>query len=392
MLNIQKHQNNFNVFGILVVLKYFSIRHNDVGSSGSRMYIVTAVRIRKNSNFVVLDKTCISDNKLSLQAKGLHTLLMGFPDDWKIHLNDLVNRSSNGRDATRKAFNELIASGYIVKEQVRDSGKFGGFEYIVMEEPNKSQCVKIDRNTPRPENPSAVKSPPRPEKPAPVNPTLLNNNNTKNNNSTVNSTVMLPKAKKGQGIVSDVISGKLDTRQRRYLKAMFTRLKEQGVSISHPGRVFDECIFAIENSEQMVGVKSFKHQVNIISKLIRRGRWLTPKGFHNHSQRGSELKMADENKEKERAVAKIKEVHSACGKEFIPLEGGDNSYESQYREICGKKVTQEKYLADLFMLKKRDASLVNETHIHAVESEISMLTTKLSNLKIKKETINAAVE
>lgn len=139
---------------------------------------MTELRIKKNSNFVVLDKTCANDVSLSLQAKGLHTLLMGFPSDWKIHLRDIVGRSSNDRDATRKAFSELESKGYITKEQLRDGGKFGVVEYIVLEQPDLKSppCEQIDNNiSPKPENPYTVNSP-RPGKPGPVNPTRLNNN------------------------------------------------------------------------------------------------------------------------------------------------------------------------------------------------------------------------
>ena len=41
-------------------------------------------RIKKENPFIMLDKTCINDNRLSWKAKGLHTYIMGLPDDWKI--------------------------------------------------------------------------------------------------------------------------------------------------------------------------------------------------------------------------------------------------------------------------------------------------------------------
>lgn len=147
---------------------------------------------KKQQNFVILDKTCLNDKMLSWAAKGLHSYLLSLPDDWRVQVSDLQERSRNGRDAVRALLNELEQAGYIQKASCRDevSGRFGGMEYLVLEVP---ESKKKDL-TPSPEKASSVnqvhKNPapgnPSPVVPAPEKPILLNNkyNNIYNNNNT----------------------------------------------------------------------------------------------------------------------------------------------------------------------------------------------------------------
>ncbi|CND73122.1 TPA: transcriptional regulator [Streptococcus agalactiae] len=55
----------------------------------------------------------LQDKKLSLQAKGLLAEILSNKDDWRIYISELESRSTNGRDAHRKAYKELQESGYI---------------------------------------------------------------------------------------------------------------------------------------------------------------------------------------------------------------------------------------------------------------------------------------
>lgn len=55
----------------------------------------------------------LQDKKLSLQAKGLLAEILSNKDDWRIYISELESRSTNGREAHRKAYKELQESGYI---------------------------------------------------------------------------------------------------------------------------------------------------------------------------------------------------------------------------------------------------------------------------------------
>jgi len=93
------------------------------------------IRVKKETNYTVLDNTFIQDTTLSWKEKGLMCYLLSLPDDWKINVKDLHNRSANGRDATATIINKLIEHGYIKRTQARDGGKFGGYDYTVHELP-----------------------------------------------------------------------------------------------------------------------------------------------------------------------------------------------------------------------------------------------------------------
>lgn len=135
-------------------------------------------RVQKTENYVVLDKGFINDCGLSLQAKGLLTVMLALPNDWQFYEVDLIKRSTNGRDAVRAVIKELQQAGYIVKEQGRkDGGKFSRPDFVVHERP-------VKQSPPPPGNPSTDK--PAADKPATVqpatdNPTLLSNNVLSNN-------------------------------------------------------------------------------------------------------------------------------------------------------------------------------------------------------------------
>ena len=114
---------------------------------------------KKTENFTILDNTLFKDESISWKAKGLLAYLLHLPNDWQIYLEDLKNRSTDGIDSTRSAMNELIEKGYIVRQELRELGKFKGYEYTVLEKP--------------------ISVKPKTEKPISDNPTLISTKNTK---------------------------------------------------------------------------------------------------------------------------------------------------------------------------------------------------------------------
>ena len=98
-------------------------------------------RIKHEKNFVVLDKSVLQDSRLSWKAKGLHCYLMQLPDDWDINMRDLQGRSTDGRDSTSGAMNELLRTGYVKRVRVLDENAktFVGWDYHVFEQPSDNQ-------------------------------------------------------------------------------------------------------------------------------------------------------------------------------------------------------------------------------------------------------------
>ena len=96
----------------------------------------TIMRVEKNKEnpYLMLNRTCSQDVRLSWKAKGIHTYLLGLPDNWKIYMDELKNHSVDGRESTASGIKELIEYGYITRRKLQgEKGRFEGYEYIVFE-------------------------------------------------------------------------------------------------------------------------------------------------------------------------------------------------------------------------------------------------------------------
>jgi|GEM_PF-1824763 len=88
--------------------------------------------------------------------------------------------------------------------------------------------------------------------------------------------------------IEEIIGERITIREKNYIKGMMHNLqKNQGVTVSSPEQLFAEIVFTIVNVEQLQGINNFNHRVQIIAKLLRQKKWLTPKGFYNHSDFGA---------------------------------------------------------------------------------------------------------
>jgi DNA-binding Lrp family transcriptional regulator len=102
---------------------------------------MSVYRVKKNSNYSVIHNGFLRETSISLKAKGLLAFLLSLPDDWEIHVKDLVNRCKEGETAVRNGLKELEEAGYISKIQAKDddNNQFKGVEYNVYEVPMKGE-------------------------------------------------------------------------------------------------------------------------------------------------------------------------------------------------------------------------------------------------------------
>jgi len=150
---------------------------------------------RKINNFVMLDKTFINDDRLSWKAKGMLTYLFSKPDDWHVRPKDLAKKAKDGLDAVYSGLKELIQTGYIVREQIREKGKIVEWIYNVYETPvgviqKETDCLLRDfpeiedeplRDFPEMDNPEMAN-------PVQENPRYTNNELTKNELTNIDTT------------------------------------------------------------------------------------------------------------------------------------------------------------------------------------------------------------
>lgn len=129
-------------------------------------WVKNIIRVKKDTNYVVMDKAFLNDTRLSWKAKGIMAYMLSMPDDWTFYLDELIKNSTDGKSSFRSGFNELKKNGYVRRERrKREDGTFK-WETIVYERPYT--------DFPLMENPSV-------ENPQVENQTLLNNNKLNNN-------------------------------------------------------------------------------------------------------------------------------------------------------------------------------------------------------------------
>lgn len=93
-------------------------------------------RVEKNHSYTVMANHHLRDERLSLKSKGLLSLILSLPDDWRISIEGMTQFSSDGKDAIRSAIRELTDAGYITRAQTHsEAGTFSGYDYLVHETP-----------------------------------------------------------------------------------------------------------------------------------------------------------------------------------------------------------------------------------------------------------------
>lgn len=282
---------------------------------------MSVLRVHKKENpFVILDKTCLQDKRLSWGAKGLHAYLMSLPDDWHVRVCQLQEVSTNGRDSVRALLKELELAGYIKKtaKRIKENGRFGGFEFLVFEvpelsfgfddrpSPEKASSVKNNQYvqmSPTPGNPST--GTPTPEKTLQINNKLINinklnkktaaertNSNAENVHVTPQAAAVifphslhpkeqLSKFKQNFDHVetlsqNDAFIGlKLTETQKQRITALVNNL-----NVSKKEALRDEIEFCLLNFNHFTACgKDFSRKLNAIRGVILRGDWQTPVGM-----------------------------------------------------------------------------------------------------------------
>lgn len=137
------------------------------------------IKTAKRENFTVVNNEYLQDTRLSWKAKGLITYVMSLPDDWKLNINDLVNRSEDGRNSLTSGINELVEFGYCRKQRIKgEHGRFVGYIYEISDKAIFAETTINKEDSPQCGFPQM-------ENPQMENLHLINTNNilkTKNNN------------------------------------------------------------------------------------------------------------------------------------------------------------------------------------------------------------------
>ena len=139
-------------------------------------------RIERTRDYTVMSNHHLRNEKLSLKAKGLLSMMLSLPEDWNYTTRGLAKICKEGVDAIGGALRELETAGYIVRHQLRGkNGRISDTEYVIYEKPQP------DTVSPDTENPDMVK--PDTEKPAELN---IEKSNTQKSSTDGSSTDSIP--------------------------------------------------------------------------------------------------------------------------------------------------------------------------------------------------------
>ncbi len=128
---------------------------------------MSIIKTRPITGFAQIPNKTLQDTTITSKARGILTYLLSFPEDWAVSIQALSKQLIEGRDSISAAFDELIAAGYVIREQERrKDGSFGELTYYVYAE-KQGQSPLVDTpiaDKPITENPISVN-------PISVNPT-----------------------------------------------------------------------------------------------------------------------------------------------------------------------------------------------------------------------------
>ena len=88
-------------------------------------------RINKTTDYSVISNRHLREKEMSLKAKGLLSVMLGLPDDWKYSINGLVAICKEEESAINSTLKELKIFGYLrVDKLMPNETKSGRIEYI----------------------------------------------------------------------------------------------------------------------------------------------------------------------------------------------------------------------------------------------------------------------
>lgn len=109
----------------------------------------------KRVYFTQVSNSLIRDDKISLKAKGLYSLIQSYItiEDFVLYKDFLRSQCKEGRDSFQGAWDELKKNGYLMQYKIKDeNGKFN-YEYDLLDEPIIKEVV----NNTKPKKPKKTK-------------------------------------------------------------------------------------------------------------------------------------------------------------------------------------------------------------------------------------------
>jgi len=89
-------------------------------------------------NFTTIPNSVIRNKALSDRARFLFCYMASMPNDWQFYQSAMAKELNYSKDTLRKYMEELLATGYLIRIQRREKGKFDSYDYTI----NFSPCME----------------------------------------------------------------------------------------------------------------------------------------------------------------------------------------------------------------------------------------------------------
>jgi hypothetical protein len=105
-----------------------------------------------DDHFTQIPNDWVRDNRLSLKARGLLTMLMSHRVGWSLSINSIAKECQEGKDAIRTAIAELEKFNYLERSQVNESGRYGEAIWTTKDPEDSPLSEKPLADNPTPKN------------------------------------------------------------------------------------------------------------------------------------------------------------------------------------------------------------------------------------------------
>lgn len=155
------------------------------------------------------------------------------------------------------------------------------------------------------------------------------------------------------------------------LGTLFNLTFEHKKQFSVPEQIAAEYLFSLINTEFCLPeVHDFKHRNYILSKIIRKNDWKTPKGFYNHFYLGKNFKDKKNLQEKQWGDKKRHEIHQS---KEISLIHQDNRLAKIEGQILEKGTLIQKLTQNIYLQNSEEHILSIREKIQKLKDELNVL-------------------
>ncbi len=107
-----------------------------------------------DNQFAQIPNAWLRDNRLSLKARGLLSLIMSHSQGWSLSINTIATQNQEGKDAVRSAIAELEKYGYLSRSQINENGRFGEAVWTTHDPDDEPMADEPSSDNPTSENPT----------------------------------------------------------------------------------------------------------------------------------------------------------------------------------------------------------------------------------------------